>query len=183
MHRQIGVLATLSLAFTLAGPRTLAAQMPAADSADVRSIEAIVSAYYDVISGPPGAPRQWRRDSTLYMPTATFVAMDVRNGTPVASIMTPEEFRRGTNASFVKNGFFETEIGSRIERFGNVAQVRSAYETRDIAGGPVSGRGVNYLMLYWDGKRWWIAGAVWDDERPGTVLPQGWVGNFERDGQ
>ena len=87
----------------------------------------------------------------------------------------PEEFRRAVNPDFVKKRFFETEIGHRIERFGNVAQVRSVYETRRTAHGPVSGRGVNYLQLYWDGFRWWIANAVWDDERPNNKLSQSWI--------
>jgi hypothetical protein len=111
-------------------PAGAAAQMPAADPADVATIEAIVHAYYDVINGPAGAPRQWRRDSTLYMPAATFVSMNEREGKPVALVMTPEDFRRRYDREFVKQGFYETEIGHRIERFGNVAQVRSVYETR-----------------------------------------------------
>ena len=72
------------------------------------------------------------------------------------------------------------QIGARIERFGNVAQVRSVYETRHTADGPLLGRGVNYLMLYWDGGRWWITGAVWDDERANAKLPASWVGVHER---
>jgi hypothetical protein len=113
------------------------------------------------------------------MPGAMFVAMRERQGAPVAALMTPEEFRKNTNAGFVKNGFYETEIGSRIEQFGNVAQVRSVYETRQAATGPLTGRGINYLMLYWDGTRWWISGAVWDDERPATPIPAAWIGVFE----
>ena len=155
-------------------------QMPAPDPADVGTIEGIVHAYYDVINGPPGAPRQWRRDSTLYTAQATFVAMNERDGKPVATIQTPEQFRRATNDQFVAKGFYEIEIGSRIERFGNVAQVRSAYETRHTAKGPLLGRGVNYLTLYWDGARWWITGAVWDDERGDNKLPRSWVGARER---
>ncbi|HZE74463.1 MAG TPA: hypothetical protein VE091_04080 [Gemmatimonadales bacterium] len=180
MRTALRILAVLAAIPLLRAPSGAAAQMPAADSADVRTIEGIVNAYYDVINGPPGAPRQWRRDSTLYMPAATFVSMGERDGKPVVSVMTPEEYRRATNASFVEKGFFETEIGHRIERFGNVAQVRSVYETRHVAKGPLLGRGVNYLMLYWDGARWWISGAVWDDERPGTRLPASWVGRNER---
>jgi hypothetical protein len=95
-----------------------AAQLPPADPRDVGTIEGIVNAYYDVINGPPGTPCQWRRDSTLYMPAARFVSMDEEGGKPVAKVMTPEEFRRSTNALFVEEGFFETEIGHRIERFG-----------------------------------------------------------------
>jgi len=45
---------------------------------------------------------------------------------------------------------------------------------------PLLGRGVNYLLLYWDGARWWISSAVWDDERPGSRLPESWVGRQER---
>jgi hypothetical protein len=171
--------ALLVLSVALLRPGLAAAQGPAADPADVATIPGIVRAYYEVISGPPGEPRQWRRDSTLYMEGAMFVAMRERDGKPVAARMTPEEFRQRTNAGFVRNGFYETEIGSRIERFGNVAQVRSVYETRQAANGPLTGRGINYLMLFWDGTRWWISGAVWDDESPTNPIPPGWVGTFE----
>jgi hypothetical protein len=175
MRRAVRSLIVICAAGALHLPAA-SAQTPAADPADVSTIEGIVHAYYDVINGPPGQPRQWRRDSTLYMPAATFVAMREKDGKPVANVMTPEEFRRAVNADFVKNGFYETEIGHRAERFGNVAQVRSAYETRRKAGGPLMGRGVNYLQLYWDGTRWWIASAVWDDERANNRLPKSWIG-------
>jgi hypothetical protein len=177
-----GVLSSLwALSALVSAPAAFGqAPVPAADPADVGTIEGIVHAYYDVINGPPGAPRQWRRDSTLYTPEATFVAMDQRDGKPVATIQTPEQYRRSTNDAFVAKGFYETEIGARIERFGNVAQVRSVYETRHTADGPLLGRGVNYLMLYWDGSRWWITGAVWDDERANARLPASWVGVHER---
>ena len=150
-------------------------QLPPASPADVSSIEGIVTAFYDVINGPAGKPRQWRRDSTLYMPKATFVGMTEKDGKPVPEIMTPEEFRRAVNQELVQKGFFETEIGRRVEQFGNVAQVRSVYQMRRTANGPLLGRGVNYLLLYWDGTRWWIANAVWDDERPNSKLPPGWI--------
>ena len=168
-----------SLALVVMLPCTVAAQQPAPDPADVGSIEGIMRAWYDVINGPPGAPRQWRRDSTLYMPGAMFVAMGIKDGKPEVATFTPEQYRRAVDPSFVKNGFYEVEVGSRIERFGNVAQVRSVYETRRVAGGPLTGRGINYVMLYWDGSRWWISGAEWDDERPDNPIPPGWVGSSE----
>ncbi|HLQ23265.1 MAG TPA: hypothetical protein VK132_08655 [Gemmatimonadales bacterium] len=179
--RMLGRLAwSLSTLCAIAPLPAAVGQSPAADPADVGTIEAIVHAYYDVINGPSGVPRQWRRDSTLYTAEATFVAMGEKDGKPAATIMTPEQFRRSTDADFVAKGFYETEIGARIERFGNVAQVRSAYETRRAADGPLLGRGVNYLLLYWDGTRWWITGAVWDDERTNNKLPVRWAGAQER---
>ncbi len=163
----------------LARPASSAAQAPVADPADVGTLAGIVHAWYDVINGPPGAPRQWRRDSTLYTASATFVAVDQRDGKPVATIQTPEEFRRAVNANFVKYGFYETEVGSRVERFGNVASIRSVYETRRTPDGPVTSRGINYILAYWDGTRWWISGAVWEDEQASNPIPKAWVGGHE----
>lgn len=165
----------LLLIWSASATSALVAQMPPANPADVGTIDGIVTAFYDVINGPAGKPRQWRRDSTLYMPKATFVSMAEKNGKPVPEIMTPEEFRRAVDAELVKNGFFEAEIGRRMERFGNVAQVRSVYQMQRSADGPLLGRGVNYLLLYWDGTRWWIANAVWDDERPNSKLSPSWI--------
>jgi hypothetical protein len=42
---------------------------------------------------------------------------------------------------------------------------------RSKADGPVFGRGVNGLQIYWDGKRYWIASVMWDDEREGNPIP------------
>lgn len=176
LQGQISVMLA-ALVLALASPAM--AQGPAANPADVGTIQGLVKAFYEVISGPAGAPRQWARDSTLYSPNAFFIAMDVKDGKPVYANLTAEEYRQRTNAGFVKNGFFEAEIGSRFERFGNVGQVRSVYETRRTADGPVTARGVNYLMVFWDGTRWWITGAVWDDERPDNPIPPGWIGVFE----
>jgi hypothetical protein len=155
---------------------TLFAQAPVANPADVGTIADILRVSYEVISGPAGTPRQWRRDSTLYSPTATFIAMSERDGKAVVTTMTAEEYRRKNNEDFVKNGLFETEIGSRIERFGNVAFVRSITESRRTPTGPVDGRYVNYVSLYWDGSRWWISGFVWDEERPNNPIPKAWIG-------
>jgi hypothetical protein len=147
---------------------------PAAPS-DVGTIEDIVRVSYEVISGPAGAPRQWERDRTLYMPGATFVVTSKRDGKVETTILTTEEYRRKSDARFVAQGLFETEIGSRVERFGNVAQVRSVSESRRAPGGAVDARYVNYLQLFWDGTRWWIAGAVWDQERPDSPIPEEWL--------
>lgn len=173
------LLLVAALALRVAAP-VAAQQLPPALPADVATIDGIVHAYYDVINGPAGQPRQWRRDSTLYMPTAMFVEMSIKDGAPHATVQSPEEFRRMVNADFVKNGFYETELGKRVERFGNVAQVRSLYETRRTEKGPLLGRGINYIHLYWDGTRWWIAGAVWDNERKDNPLPKGWIGTNEK---
>ena len=153
-------------AFSSAGAQSLTPRPE-----DVGSLDGIVRAYYDVISGPAGAPRQWHRDSTLYIPRVRFVAMSVRGGRPVAEVMDHAEFVAAYNPAFVDSGFFEHEIGRVTKRFGNIVHVFSSYENSYTEHGPVQGRGVNSIQLFWDGVRWWIASATWDDERPGNPIP------------
>jgi hypothetical protein len=172
IHRHFVV---LSLVMS-AAPAIAPAQPPVASPADVGTIADIVRASYEVLSGAAGVPRQWRRDSTLYAPGATFTAIREENGKPVVEVMTPEEYRRKNDARFVSAGLFETEIGSRIERFGNVAQVRSISESRKTTDGPIDGRYINYITLYRDGTRWWMTGWVWDEERPDNPIPKSWIG-------
>ena len=158
------VVATLA-----AGP--LVAQAPTPRPEDVGSIDGIIKAFYDVISGPAGAPRQWQRDSTLYIPGVRFVSMDVRQGRPVAQVSDHGQYIANTNDGMVRNGFIERELHRVTRRFGNIAHVFSSYEFRATETGPVQGRGVNSIQLFWDGNRWWIANATWDSERPDTPIP------------
>jgi uncharacterized protein YciI len=145
-----------------------------ADPADVATIDGIMRAFYDVINGPPGQPRQWERDRTLYMPGAMFVSVSERDGRTHVTRMTPQEYRLSTDSSFVADGSWELETGSRVERWGNLAQVRSIGEFRRTPDGPLVARYVNYVHLYCDGSRWWVAGAIWEPERPGAAIPPAW---------
>jgi len=52
-----------------------------------------------------------------------------------------------------------------------VVHAFSTYEERRAADGPVVGRGINSIELFWDGTRWWIASAVWFDEDAQHPIP------------
>lgn len=151
----------------------------APDSADVATIADLVAASYDVMNGPAGQPRQWRRDSSLYAPGAQFVAVREQDGQVQSRVMTADQYRDRSFPNFERSGLYETEIGRQVERFGNVAQVRSVAVARRTAGGPPMARYVNYYQLYHDGSRWWIAGIVWDEERPDNPIPPAWIGRWE----
>jgi len=139
---------------------------------DVSSLDGIMKAFYEVISGPAGQPRDWARDRTLYVPEIRFVETSAdRSGKTTAHVMTHQEFVDAADAGMVKNGFFESEIHRVTKTFGNITQILSSYEMRAKADGPVFGRGVNSLQVYWDGKRYWVASVMWDDERNGNPIP------------
>jgi len=140
---------------------------------DVSSIDGMVKAYYEVITGPPGRPREWSRDRTLYIPDLRFVATGVdAGGKTVVRISSHQQYVDFEDAKMVREGFDEREIHRVTQRFGNIAHVFSTYETRRSPDGPLLGRGINSIELFWDGKRWWIASAIWDDERPGSPIPR-----------
>jgi len=139
---------------------------------DVSTIEGIVKASYETISGGAGVPRDWGRDRTLFDPNSRSVAVSVdpKTGAITTTAKTEQEFAEEADAWMVKNGFTEQEIAHVIKRYGNVATVLSSYEGK-TATGKVITRGVNIFQLYFDGKRWWILSMVWDEERPGNPIP------------
>jgi hypothetical protein len=145
----------------------------AARPEDVSTIDGMIRAYYEVISGPPGRAREWSRDRSLYIPDVRFVSTGVGgDGKAVARVMSHQQYVDRSDPPLVKEGFDEREIHRVTQRFGNIAHVFSTYESRRAAGGPVIARGINSIELFWDGARWWIASAIWDDERPSDPIPK-----------
>jgi hypothetical protein len=142
-----------------------------ANPKDVSTIDGIVKAFYETISGGKGVPRQWGRDRTLYMPDVRYVGMSEQDGKIRAGIMNHQQYVNGSNEFFVNEGFTEKEINRVVRKFGNIAHVYSTYEF-STADGKENGRGVNSIELYWDGVRWWISFAAWDEERPNNPIPK-----------
>jgi hypothetical protein len=139
---------------------------------DVATIDGMVKAFYEVVTGPAGQPRNWARDRTLYMKDLRFVMVEYdKDGRPDPKIVGHQEFVDTTDAG-LRKGFFEREIHRVTERFGPIAHVWSTYETRRTETGPVVQRGINSIELFWDGQRWWIANAIWTDETPNNPIPK-----------
>ena len=103
---------------------------------DVGTIEGIVKASYEAISGGVGVPRDWGRDRTLFDPNSRSVGVSVNSqtGAITTEAKTEQEFADAADAWMVKNGFTEREIAHEIKRYGNVATVLSSYEGKTAAG-------------------------------------------------
>ena len=149
---------------------SVATVAPRAD--DVATIDGMVKAYYEVVSGPAGKPRDWARDRTLYIQDLRFVAVGYdKDGKERPRITTHQEYVDSSDG-LAAEGFFEKEIHRVTERFGPIAHVWSTYESRRTENGPVIMRGINSIELFWDGKRWWIANAIWTDETKANPIPK-----------
>src|ERR1044072_6637660 len=136
-----------------------------ADPRDVESIDAIIDAAYDVISGPAGKKRDWTRERSLFYPGALIA--------PTASVpgrkddeLEPQslgvEKYIARVEPLLEEGFSETEVMRRTEQFGRIAHVWSTYESRhDLNDPDPFMRGINSFQLFNDGKRWWILSVYW----------------------
>jgi hypothetical protein len=139
---------------------------------DVATIDGMVRAYYEVVSGPAGQPRDWARDRTLYIPDLRFVQVDYDKAGQLAPRITSHQGYVDSADGLARTGFFEKEIHRVTERFGPIAHVWSTYESRRTETGPIIMRGINSIELFWDGKRWWIANAIWTDETKDNPIPK-----------
>lgn len=159
--------------YSFANREAVASDSIPAQEKDVNSIDAILGALYEVISGPAGQKRNWDRMRTLFLPEGRLVATGVRaDGTTGKRVMSVEDYINTSGPFLEKNGFFEKEIGRKTDQFGGVAQVFSTYESRKtLADEKPFMRGINSIQLWFDGKRWWILTIFWQSETPQLPIP------------
>ena len=147
---------------------------------DVKSIDAIVAAAYDGISGPAGKKRDWDRERSLYMPGARLIPLAMEAGVAggedvdvAPQILDVEGFIARVEPFFQENGFYEKEIARRTEQFGKIAHVWSTYESRHNEDDPEPFmRGINSFQLFHDGSRWWIVNIYWQHESAIHSIPK-----------
>jgi hypothetical protein len=156
-----------------------AAGVPAARPADVASIDAIIAAVYDVISGPAAAPRDWDRMRSLFAPEGRMGAVGARpDGSYVLRSLSPDDYIARNTKAFATMGFFETEKARTTEVFGQIAHVFSTYEARHAKDDaqPFM-RGINSIQLIHDGKRWYVLNLIWRAEDAKLQLPERYLRN------
>jgi hypothetical protein len=139
-----------------------------ANPADVGTIDAILKAMYEVISGPMGQARDWDRYRSLYAPGARLIPVfSPSAGAYRARILSPEEFIERVEPIFAKEDFWEVESRHQAEVFGQVAHVQSFYESRRSPDGAPFDIGTHSIQLFHDGTRWWIVSVMWNTTRSG----------------
>ena len=148
--------------------------IPPANPSDVATLDAILAAVYDSISGAKGKARNWDRFRSLFVPGARLIPTGRRQtGEFVSRVLTPEEFITSSGKFMEEQGFFEHGIANHVEQFANIAHAFSVYEGRhDTADAKPFVRGINSIQLMNDGKRWWVVTIFWQAEDEANPLPQ-----------
>ena len=154
---------------------------PAAKNpSDVDSVDHLVESLYHVISGPAGAPRDWQRFRSLFLPDGRLGVVIAESAATVDApgskgdvrFASPAEYVARNSPYFQTHGFFERSIANRVEEFGNLSEVWSTYESRHArSDSHAFARGINSIQIVHAQGRFWIASVLWDDERPGLTMP------------
>ncbi|MDE2731059.1 MAG: hypothetical protein OXM02_08155 [Bacteroidota bacterium] len=144
-----------------------------ADPDDVSSIDNIIGALYEVISGPANTPRNWDRFHSLFVPDARLMPIGRDStGAVMHRAWSPQDYQEVVRPYFDVNGFFEVEISRVQERYGNMAHAFSTYESyRNATHDDLVGRGINSIQLVRQGGRWWILTIFWQPDWPGLPVP------------
>ena|SRR5438552_7908554 len=151
--------------------------LPAASPTEVTSIDAIITAAYESISGLAGQKRDWNRVRSLFIPDARLIPTAKHAGKHdidlAPQVLNVESYIARVEPYFQANGFFEKEIARRTEQFGQIAHVWSTYESRHNPNDPEPFmRGINSIQLFDDGSRWWIVTIYWQHESAEHPIPK-----------
>ena len=140
-------------------------------SKDVASVDAIIGALYDVISGEAGEARDWDRFKNLFTADARLIPTSKNQERKISyATLTPTDYTR-LFESRVATGFYEKELNRMTDAYGTIVHVFSTYETRESKGGPVTNRGINSIQLLKTHERYYIMNVFWCGENTGFLLP------------
>ncbi len=144
------------------------------DADDRARIGAAVDEMYAMISGPKG-PRDWSRQANCFHPDARQIRtwLDA-DGRPAMQDHEPRRLCPRHHALLRRRTIStRSRPRRRIDLFGNIAHVWSAYEARSaLDDAEPERRGINSIQLFRDPERGWrIMAMLWDNEREGVTLP------------
>ena len=119
---------------------------------DVKSVDAIINAYYDVVSGSSSEPWEFERDKYIHSKNAIITRLD-ENGKAESHTLEAEYIPIGLSP---KEDFYEKELKRKVSKYGNIAQVWSAFEIRTDPKTESNIRGLNSIQLHYENGRWFI---------------------------
>ena len=139
---------------------------PIARPSDVATLDAILHALYQAISGPAGQERDWDRFRSLFQADGRLIPIvSVPGEEARARCLSPEDFIHRVEPIFATEDFWERESSRHTDTFGHVAHVLSSYESLRNPNDVPFERGTNSLQLFNDGSRWWIVSIMWNTSR------------------
>lgn len=146
---------------------------PRADPDDVKTPQSIIAALSASISGDAGAPRDWNRFRSLFVPDAgrMVITRVPKAGPADVTVLSMEEYVTRSSSSASPQSFYEIPIAYDVQSFGQMTHVYESYGLHHTRADKPYVRGVNSFELLNDGTRYYVLQVYWDTERPGNPLP------------
>src|SRR6202041_1886297 len=119
----------------------------------------------------PGGDRDYNRLRSLFAKDARLTSVTKEASDHPARLLTVDEYINLAGGYFKTHAFYEQAIVNKVDRFGNMAQVFSSYESRNAPNEKPFTRGINSIQLFYDQNRWWVLSILWDEESPTNPLP------------
>jgi hypothetical protein len=133
---------------------------------DVATLDAILHALYEVLSGPAGQPRDWDRLRSLFLPDARIIpVVSIPGEAARARLLNIEDFIRRLEPIFTTEDFWERETARETKTYGQVAHVLSSYDSLRNPDGVPFDQNANSIQLFNDNSRWWIVSIMWNTAR------------------
>ncbi|HET9510507.1 MAG TPA: nuclear transport factor 2 family protein [Sphingomonas sp.] len=142
------------------------ADATAAQAAEQQAIDALIGQVYVAISGLAG-PRDWDAFKALFVPEARLVPV----GGKGPLVLDVQGYIDRAGPMMAREGFYESEVSRRVERYGNIAHVWSTYESRHAPGGQPFARGINSIQIVKTPAGWRVLHIVWQGETPTLPIP------------
>jgi hypothetical protein len=137
---------------------------PKGRAADVSSVNGIVAAYYDAISGPVTSARDWERFKSLFLPEARIIDLHGRGQNPhvMVDILSVDGYIARVTPNIPKANIYEHPTDSEVKEQGKLIHVWSHYDLRrdtTITTPPLKS-GIDAIELVKDSDRYWILSVV-----------------------
>jgi hypothetical protein len=134
------------------------------------SIDSVIAEMYESVCFEPGTRPDWRRQPEIFAPGARMIRVN-DEGVFEFDLASFQANFEAMIDSGVLPSFWEGELWRETHRFGEVAHVLSAYETRQTRHGAPLNRGVNSIQLFERDGRWWICAMIWRREGRSVLIP------------
>lgn len=139
-----------------------------ADPDDVATIDGLINAYYESVSGHPGK-RDGERMLSLFIEGGK-ISINLTSDEPTHQLA--EDYLKTENFLTISTDFFEREISRDTQAFGYMANVISTYGISDaMENTDYTARGVTVFQIVRHSGRWWILSTMWQREGPELPLP------------
>lgn len=142
---------------------------------NLTTVDGIVHALYDAISGPVGEERNWNKFRNLFDENARmYSTVPVKDSITALRCITPQEYAERNKTRFADIGFYEEELYRIANTFGAGTQILSTYELHftNKDGEQEITKGINNIQLYFDGERYFIVSVFWDANSKNIEVPE-----------